>query len=234
MYSKLEAYVEMIFEGADGLYIRDAKEELLANLYDKYNDLLDEGKSATEAYQLVIAGIGEIDELIKNPPAGEISDRKPYNHTNNEINKKESKEKIVKTEKTEDKQDNLGKEIKNQSAKAEEKEKEKKKIIFILWASVIAAFVVFSAIGDWWGKMWLIFPFGGFLTVLILYVLSEPKKDIYIYGMLWTGTVSLYLFINTIFDGFRRINVGSWSWVIFIFAIIAHIVIRNILKERKK
>ena len=73
MNSKLKAYVEMLFAGKpDTSNVRDAKEELLSNLNDKYNDLIKNGKSETDAYQLVISGIGEIDELFQTPQEEDV------------------------------------------------------------------------------------------------------------------------------------------------------------------
>lgn len=43
----------------------DLKEELLANLIDKYNDLIASGKSEDEAYNNVIDGIGDVNELLR-------------------------------------------------------------------------------------------------------------------------------------------------------------------------
>lgn len=43
----------------------DLKEELLANLTDKYNDLIASGKSEDEAYNIVVDGIGDVDELLR-------------------------------------------------------------------------------------------------------------------------------------------------------------------------
>lgn len=42
----------------------ELKEELLANLMDKYNDLLSSGMSEQDAFNITISGIGDIDDLI--------------------------------------------------------------------------------------------------------------------------------------------------------------------------
>ena len=44
--------------------VQELKEELFANLVDKYNDQLRQGRAPEEAYQIVIGGIGDLDELI--------------------------------------------------------------------------------------------------------------------------------------------------------------------------
>lgn len=64
MIIKIRNYVEHIFEDKPKTKkIVELKDELVTNLIEKYNDLLKE-KSEEEAYNTVIAGIGDIDELI--------------------------------------------------------------------------------------------------------------------------------------------------------------------------
>lgn len=43
----------------------ELKEEMLQNLIDKYNDLVDSGKSSEAAYNIATASIGDIHELIR-------------------------------------------------------------------------------------------------------------------------------------------------------------------------
>lgn len=67
MYDKLRAYVEDLFSYAPKTKkANELREEFLANLSEKYRDLVAAGKSEDEAYHLVISGIGDIDELIKS------------------------------------------------------------------------------------------------------------------------------------------------------------------------
>lgn len=65
MMDKLRLYVEKLFEGAPKTRkAYELKEELLANLIDKYNDLIASGQNESEAYTIAIASIGDVDELI--------------------------------------------------------------------------------------------------------------------------------------------------------------------------
>lgn len=65
MEDKLRRYV-------DGLFARtvltkkavELKEEMLQNMHDKYNDLISEGKNPEAAYNIVVAGIGDVDVLL--------------------------------------------------------------------------------------------------------------------------------------------------------------------------
>ena len=67
MMSKIRNYIENAFLGVnDTKKTRELKDELYANLIEKYNDQLESGKSETESYTIAIASIGEIDELVES------------------------------------------------------------------------------------------------------------------------------------------------------------------------
>ena len=53
---------------------RELKEELLANLMDKYNDLISSGKREEEAFNITISGIGDIDELVRELKEKDVYD----------------------------------------------------------------------------------------------------------------------------------------------------------------
>ncbi|MCL1835848.1 MAG: permease prefix domain 1-containing protein [Oscillospiraceae bacterium] len=65
MEDKLRRYV-------DGLFARtvqtkkavELKEEMLQNMEDKYNDLMSEGKAPEAAYNIVVAGVGDVGDLL--------------------------------------------------------------------------------------------------------------------------------------------------------------------------
>ena len=65
MIEKIRSYIDRAFESAPQTKkILELKEELYANLVDKYHDQLDKGASEQDAYNTVISGIGDIYELI--------------------------------------------------------------------------------------------------------------------------------------------------------------------------
>ena len=77
MNEKLRAQLDRLF--ADAPPTRRAaelKEELLANLTEKYNDLVAQGRSEEEAMRIVIDGIGDVDELIRGLKGSDIMDYK--------------------------------------------------------------------------------------------------------------------------------------------------------------
>lgn len=66
MNERIRTHVEGLFEGAPQTRkILDLKEEMLANLNSKYDDLIAGGTSPDDAYRTVIAGIGDVSELVR-------------------------------------------------------------------------------------------------------------------------------------------------------------------------
>lgn len=75
MYEKFRKKVDELFENApETNRARELKEELLANLMDKYNDLVSSGKSEEEAFNIAIAGIGDVEELIRGLKEKDVLD----------------------------------------------------------------------------------------------------------------------------------------------------------------
>ncbi len=65
MNDKILIYVKSLFKDAPRTQrISEIEEELLSNLNDKYNDLVASGKSEADAYETVVASVGNIDSLI--------------------------------------------------------------------------------------------------------------------------------------------------------------------------
>lgn len=88
MYEKLQKRLDDLFRSVpSSKKVEDLKEELMANLIDRYNDLIENGKSEDEALKTTMEGIGDVDELKKAIGFNEIPDRKvSENQYQNEIN----------------------------------------------------------------------------------------------------------------------------------------------------
>lgn len=66
MNEKIRTHVNSLFDGAPQTRkVLDLKEELLANLNSKYDDLIAQGDAPDDAYRAVIASIGDISELVR-------------------------------------------------------------------------------------------------------------------------------------------------------------------------
>jgi len=66
MEDKLRKYIDTLF--AETIPTRksvELKEEMIQNLHDKYNDLISEGKTDEAAYNIAVAGIGDVSDLLK-------------------------------------------------------------------------------------------------------------------------------------------------------------------------
>lgn len=73
MTEKLRNHIEGLFEDAPKTRrASDLKEELLANLIERYNDLTENGMSEEEAYKNVIINIGDVNELINSLKETEV------------------------------------------------------------------------------------------------------------------------------------------------------------------
>lgn len=65
MENKLRAYMDHLFQDVPNTKKAvEVKEEILQNIVDKYHDLVAEGKSEEAAYNIAIASIGDLDELL--------------------------------------------------------------------------------------------------------------------------------------------------------------------------
>ena len=66
MEPKLRAHIENLFSTALKTQQSDElKEEIIKNTIERYHDLINEGKSEAEAYNLAVEGIGDINELLE-------------------------------------------------------------------------------------------------------------------------------------------------------------------------
>lgn len=67
MEDKLRAHMEHLFRDVPPTKKAvELKEEILQNLVDKYHDLIQEGKSEEAAYNIAVASIGDISELLES------------------------------------------------------------------------------------------------------------------------------------------------------------------------
>lgn len=79
MREQLIRYVDLLFAGAEDA--ADIKQEILQNTLDRYDDLIQQGKSPEAAYRLAISGIGDINEILGSEP--ESSSAKPQPEQDN-------------------------------------------------------------------------------------------------------------------------------------------------------
>ena len=66
MREQLIQYVNLLFAGTSDS--DEIREEILQNTLDRYDDLIEQGKSPEAAYRLAISGIGDINEILGSQP----------------------------------------------------------------------------------------------------------------------------------------------------------------------
>lgn len=67
MINRIKEYIDNAFAGMPQTKkIVDLKDELFANMCEKYNDQIKNGKSEQEAYDYVLMGMGDISELVES------------------------------------------------------------------------------------------------------------------------------------------------------------------------
>lgn len=69
MREQLIQYVELLFAGTPDA--EDMQQEILQNTLDRYDDLIEQGKTPEAAYRLAISGIGDINEVLGTPTMAE-------------------------------------------------------------------------------------------------------------------------------------------------------------------
>ena len=86
MEDKLRWYVEGLFEETPPTKKAvELKEEMIQNLQDKYRDLIAEGKTPEAAYNIVVAGIGDVGVLLR-----ELKNDEMYNNPEYEAARRKS------------------------------------------------------------------------------------------------------------------------------------------------
>lgn len=80
MEDKLRAYMDHLFRDVRPTKKSvELKEEILQNLVDKYQDLLGEGKSPEAAYNIAVASIGDMEDLLAGLKKEELGGSSPDN-----------------------------------------------------------------------------------------------------------------------------------------------------------
>lgn len=86
MREKLRSHIDSLFVNAPKTRnVTELKEELLSDLIAKYDDLVAHGESEEQAYKIAIAGIGDVNELLKG-----LENDKIYNYTVIDAQRKKS------------------------------------------------------------------------------------------------------------------------------------------------
>lgn len=80
MKEKLTQYVDLLFAGTQET--DEIRQEILQNTLDRYDDLIDQGKSPEAAYRLAITSIGDVSALIQNEETATVGSPGPNTKSN--------------------------------------------------------------------------------------------------------------------------------------------------------
>lgn len=87
MNERIKSHVDSLFNGVPHTrQAADVKEELLANLQAKYDDLIASGKSEDEAFKSAVSGIGDIRSLVGEQPQYDVEGTKVNRQKSGMIN----------------------------------------------------------------------------------------------------------------------------------------------------
>lgn len=91
MREQLIQYVNLLFAGAQDS--DEIKQEILQNTLDRFDDLVEQGKSPEAAYRLAITGIGDISEILGTTPHSPVTSttagfRTEQNETEEDVKRK--------------------------------------------------------------------------------------------------------------------------------------------------
>ncbi len=237
----IKEYVEELFQNAPKDEATNGiKEEMTYHLNAKFEDLVRSGMSKEKAFLEVIAGVGNVQEIVENArSSGSVST--VYDEEDYEV-------KVIK--KSPKKNELLG------------------LISGTYWLIITAIYIIWSfgsiflfRNGYTMSYSWVIFVFGaaGQLAITALYeyrqmmkisdgktahmgVRHGEEKILYhkrrikqsISGLIWTLTTAIYIVVNFTCTYWGMGHIWSFSWVIFIFAAIVQNFVQILLKVGKK
>ena len=221
MQAKIHAHIDQLFQGMPAEErVSEVKLELYMNTVDRYNDLVNAGKTAEEAYEEAIAGIGDISEILESlgKPHTEQPTPPTSDHTKPpKVPKQKSSRKAIRS--------NLDS---------------------ILWMVSLSVYFVVSFATMLWQFTWLIFlivmAFENAMHALLdivqgkrpertyAFTREEKKMHGHINSILWMAVLILYFAVSFLS--------GAWyvSWVIFLLgtAVQNALSIVFILKKTKE
>lgn len=227
MKERIKTYVDSIFfDAPQNRDTEDVKEEMLTNLYEKYDDCIEGGKTPADAYRSVVSGIGDMSELIETLKEKE----RKYSARAKESAKAKSTEEESKKEQYEaviidtDKKKKHSKEYSPRKAL-------KKSIKAAYWLIVVAYYFIVSIQTGKWGVTWITFIAAGIFDDLIdlcfAQTLTRARKAVT--GMWWCFVVTSYFVVSFI--------THRWgiTWIVFLVGVAVENAIKALfsLKEEK-
>lgn len=163
MKQKLKEYMDVLFADAEKKApgeprLAELKEEMLRDLYDKYDDLVASGRSPEKAYCLAVSGMGDMDALLDSVVGGTgdaASDERKMPAPSEEPPAKAPESSATEAKEAE--------EIRGAAERADVRpcrSRWYRLVSGIIWTSVMIAYLAVSFATRAWGTTWLIFIMG--------------------------------------------------------------------------
>lgn len=228
MNQNIRAHVQSLFRGA-ALTMQNAEleEEILQNTQEHYEDLLIEGKSEQEAYELAVAGIGDVSQLIeredtdenagggdaidvmlKNAPAAPDAPRMrepgadDAEPTGNAVTIRKGDKTVT---------------VQADGKTGHAHKDHTGSIHAAMWCLLTALYVVVSFATGAWYLTWVLFIIGASLTCMISAWFAAQEKGFQasrggVQGAMWTLMTAAYFIISFM--------TGAWhlTWIVFLIA----------------
>lgn len=234
MKKNLDCYLDTLFEEmSDNDYARKIKIEVRDNMMNGYDDCINSGMSPAAAYAEAIKAMGDADELIeavkKNSPVvipeNDVAFSTEYSQNFNSFGKMF---------------DSIFRSVTPDNEKALQSG-----IISIMWIIITILYFLGSFATGLWHISWLIFLLGSILTIFIdlMFDLNKLRREPFgdkvrkkvinkihgaASGIFWLAATIAYILISFV--------TGAWaiSWLIFLIASIAQIVMSTFFSIMKK
>ena len=220
MNDRIQVYVGELFRDAPkSKLIDEVREELTADLSDKYQDLLSRGKSADEAFDAAVSNIGDIDELIRD-----LSEAGDINISSLKIKLTTQDFNYIKED------DSFVENFKEKISKGTHKVRLIGAASWLLWAVVLIAYFAVNFLFGAWATSWIIFVIGAVFQLAVISVLSEKSKKLLGTFLIYTVAAVIYLAVS-----FYLKNQWDKTWLIFLAAVAVQQGLRffRIYKESK-
>lgn len=146
MNERIKAHIEGLFQSAPRTKkIIELKEEIMSNCNCKYEDLIAGGATSDEAFKTVIAGIGDVSELISQLETGVSPDA------------------------------HLVEEFREWKVQKDQKNSLRSNISAILWPSILIAYFLISFLTQAWYITWVLFIAGVMIEGIISVIFDLRK-----------------------------------------------------------
>jgi hypothetical protein len=174
MKEKLKEHIQILFADAErrspgNRQLAELKEELLLNTLEKYDHMVETGRTPETAYALAVNGIGDIEELLndvigRNPIARTACEAKPADtHANPAFGDKDPEENRESGEADEDgdgDEDDEDDDEENGNGKRPPRSRWYALVSGIIWTVILGSYFALSFTTHAWSTTWLLFIMG--------------------------------------------------------------------------